>query len=107
METCFGRQQPGHHVARCPLKATNSASTQSIASNKIAASGIGRTTPQNSRPPRRNALNLGQGCVNHVNAEEVHAAPDVMYGEFLVNSTLATMLFDFGASHSFFCLFCA
>ena len=39
--------------------------------------------------------------MNHVNAEEVQAAPDVMYGEFLVNSTLATMLFDSGASHSF------
>jgi hypothetical protein len=39
--------------------------------------------------------------VNHVNAEEVQAAPDVMYGEFLVNSTLATVLFDFGALHSF------
>ena len=39
--------------------------------------------------------------MNHVNAEEVQATPDVMYDEFLVNSTLATMLFDFGASHSF------
>jgi hypothetical protein len=36
-----------------------------------------------------------------VNVEEVQAAPDVVYGEFLVNSTSATMLFDFGASHSF------
>jgi hypothetical protein len=39
--------------------------------------------------------------VNYVNAEEVQAASDVMYGEFLVNSTLAIMLFDFGTSHSF------
>ena len=39
--------------------------------------------------------------MNHVNAEEVQAAPDVMYGEFLVNSTIATVLFDSGASHSF------
>ena len=39
--------------------------------------------------------------MNHVNAEEVQATPDVVYGEFLVNSTLATMLFDSGASHSF------
>ena len=36
-----------------------------------------------------------------LNTEEVQAAPDVMYGEFLVKSTLATVLFDFGASHSF------
>ena len=39
--------------------------------------------------------------MNHVNAEEVQAAPDVVYGEFLVNSTLATVLFDSSASHSF------
>jgi hypothetical protein len=36
-----------------------------------------------------------------VNAEEVHAAPDVVYGEFLVNLVSASVLFDFGASHSF------
>ena len=40
METCFGCQQLGHHVAQCPLKAANSAPAQSVASNKIAASGI-------------------------------------------------------------------
>ena len=36
-----------------------------------------------------------------MNVEEVQAAPDVVYGEFLVNSTFATVLFDSGASHSF------
>jgi hypothetical protein len=36
-----------------------------------------------------------------MNAEEVQAAPNVMYGEFLVNCTLVTMLFDSCASHSF------
>ena len=39
--------------------------------------------------------------MNHINAEEVQAAPDVVYDEFLVNSTLATMLFDSNASHLF------
>ena len=36
-----------------------------------------------------------------MNVEEVQAAPDVVYVEFLVNSTSSTMLFDSGASHSF------
>jgi hypothetical protein len=36
-----------------------------------------------------------------MNAEEVQAVPDVVYGEFIVNSTSATVLFDFGASYSF------
>ena len=39
--------------------------------------------------------------MNHVNAEEVHVTLDVVDGEFLVNSTLATVLFDSGGSHSF------
>ena len=39
--------------------------------------------------------------MNHINAEEVQAAPDVVYGEFLVNSTLTTVFFDSSASHSF------
>ena len=39
--------------------------------------------------------------MNHVSAEEVQEAPDVLYSEFLVNSTLATVLFDSSASHSF------
>jgi hypothetical protein len=39
--------------------------------------------------------------VNHVNAEEVQEALDVVYGEFLVNSTLVTVLFDFITSHLF------
>jgi hypothetical protein len=95
METYFGCQQPRHRVAQCPLKAANSAPTQSIASNKPAASGTGHTAPQNSGPPRRNALNFGQGRVNHVNAEEIQAAPNVVYGEFL-----ATVLFDYSTSHS-------
>ena len=71
METYFGCRQPGHRVAQCPLKAANSAPSQSIASNKTAALGTGRIAPQNSGPPRRNAPNFGQGRVNHVNAEEV------------------------------------
>ena len=36
-----------------------------------------------------------------MNAEEVQDAPDVVYGEFQVNSASASMLFDSGASHSF------
>jgi hypothetical protein len=39
--------------------------------------------------------------VNHVNAEEVQATPDVVYNEFIVNSTLVTVLFDSAASHLF------
>jgi hypothetical protein len=39
--------------------------------------------------------------VNHVYAEEAEDAPGVILGEFLVQSVLATVLFNSGASHSF------
>jgi hypothetical protein len=55
LEACFGCHQLEHRVTQCPYKATNSAPAQSVASNKTAASGIGRTAPSNFGPPRRNA----------------------------------------------------
>src|SRR4051812_35597811 len=36
-----------------------------------------------------------------MHAEEAQEAPDVVLGMFSVNSVLARVLFDFGASHSF------
>jgi hypothetical protein len=36
-----------------------------------------------------------------VNAETTQEAPEVMLGTFSVNSIYATILFNFGASHSF------
>ena len=39
--------------------------------------------------------------INHVDAKEAQQAAGVALGEFLVNSVMATVLFDSGASHSF------
>jgi hypothetical protein len=39
--------------------------------------------------------------VNHIDAQEAQQAPGVVLGEFLVEFTPATVLFDSGASHSF------
>ena len=39
--------------------------------------------------------------MNHISAQEAQNAQGVVLGEFLVNSVLATVLFDSGASHSF------
>jgi len=39
--------------------------------------------------------------VNHVSAETAMEEPKVMIGMFDVHSTPATILFDFGASHTF------
>jgi uncharacterized MnhB-related membrane protein len=35
--------------------------------------------------------------LNHLTAEDAASAPDVALGEFLVDSVLATVLFDTGA----------
>jgi hypothetical protein len=43
----------------------------------------------------------GRARVNHVDAQEAQQAPGVVLGEFLVEFTFATVLFDSGASHSF------
>jgi hypothetical protein len=39
--------------------------------------------------------------VNHVFAETTFEAPEVMMGTFSVNSIFATILYDYGALHSF------
>src|SRR5215216_4708061 len=41
------------------------------------------------------------GRLFHMNSEEAQEAPDVVLGMFSVNSVLARVLFDSGASHSF------
>jgi hypothetical protein len=80
--TSYGCRQPRHHITQCPYGATSSALAYSIASNRTATSGVGRTAPQNYGPSRRNTQSFGQGRVNNVNVEEVQAAPDVMYSGF-------------------------
>ena len=42
-----------------------------------------------------------KGHVNHVNMEEVMEETDAVIGTFQINSFLALVLFDTGASHSF------
>jgi hypothetical protein len=41
------------------------------------------------------------GKVNHMTSDEAQQAQDVVLGMFLVSSHPATILFNFGASHSF------
>jgi hypothetical protein len=55
--------------------------------------------PQRQNSYQKPAPNTGK--VNHVSIETVLAEPEVMLGTFDVNSTPATVLFDFGASQSF------
>ena len=68
---------------------------------RTAALGLGRGGQQALGSQKKPTQSFGRGRVNHIDAQEAQEAPDVVLGEFLVNSTLTTVLFDSGASHSF------
>jgi hypothetical protein len=57
----------------------------------------GKQTPQSNKGQQ----SQGRGRVNHVSAETTQENPQVVLGMFFVNSILASVLFDSGASHSF------
>ena len=58
----------------------------------------------NNQTPQGNEgqQNYMHGRVNHVTTETAQEAPDVVIGMFFVNSKPASVLFDFGASHSWY-----
>jgi hypothetical protein len=77
----------GHLARQCP--------------NKLSAPGVGgQSRPQGQQ-------NYTYGKINHVTMEEAQQAQDVALGMFLTSSHPATVLFDWGASHSFISLFVA
>ena len=82
---CYHCGEAGHYANHYPRK-QNQLTPQGQHSNQ-------KGTPQKPAP--------NTGKVNHVSSETVLAQPEVMLGTFDVNSTLATVLFDSGALHSF------
>jgi hypothetical protein len=61
-----------------------------------------RHLPPTQSPTKTTARqNFVCGSVNHVTVDEAQEAPDVVLGMFSVNSTIAIILFDSGALHSF------
>ena len=102
--TCFNCRELGHYAANYPYKQNhNQTPTQGNSSESIrtVASGAGRGSPQVSGSQKKPAQSFGRGRVNHIDAQEVQEALDVVLGEFLVDSVSVTVLFDSGASHSF------
>jgi hypothetical protein len=94
-KACFNCRETEHFIANCPYKNV----TPSVFSNSVNGSkqmtGITRGAPAKTQP------SFEKDKVNHVYANEAEDAPGVVLDEFLVQSFLATILFDFGASHSF------
>ena len=97
VKTCFHCREARHYKANCPYL---SQPAPSVFSNSMQGpkqpTGANRTAPAKSQQQ-----SFGKAKVNHVNAEEAEDAPGVIFGEFLVQSALASVLFDSGASHSF------
>jgi hypothetical protein len=94
-KACFNCKESDHFIANCPYqKATLSVFSNSVNGPKQMAGPI-RSVPAKTQS------SFGKAKVNHVYAEQTEGTPDVVLGEFLVQSFLGTILFDSGASHSF------
>jgi hypothetical protein len=94
-KACFNYRETGHFIANYPYKKV----TSSVFSNSV--NGLKQMTGITRGAPAKTQLSFGKAKVNHVYAEEAEDAPGVVLSEFLVQSFLATVFFDFGASHSF------
>jgi hypothetical protein len=90
--TCFKCGELGHYANACPKRNPPHTPVQNQQQTRS-----GNQSPQNNKGQQSYA----RGKAMHVDAEIAHENPRVVLGIFLVNSTPASVLFDFGASHSF------
>jgi hypothetical protein len=97
---CWHCGDPSHFKNNCPqLKAPGPTYSNSVNGPKIPSAPTSKAPPSNSQQSRTQYQ--GRARVNHVDAQEAQQAPGVVLGEFLVEFTPTTVLFDSGASHSF------
>jgi hypothetical protein len=100
----FNYREIGHFIASCPYannKPATSAFSNSVNGPRPALSGANRVPIQSNNTGNNNQQSFGRARVNHINTQGAQDAQGIVLGEFLVSSVLATILFDFGASHSF------
>jgi hypothetical protein len=95
LKTCFNRRETGHFIAKYSYPKT----APSTFSNSM--NGPKQMTGLACVAPGKTQQSYGKAKVNHVYVEQDEDTPDVVLGEFLVQSFLAIVLFDFGATHSF------
>jgi hypothetical protein len=89
---CFHSVEQGHWVMQCPKKAAQ------LQSGPIAPAkqNVSQPVAGNRSQPRYN-----HGRLNHLEAEAVQETPGMTVGMFPVDSHIAEVLFDTGATHSF------
>src|SRR6185295_5266786 len=97
--------ETGHYIANYPYAKKQACCISlhnSVNGPRPPVSGANRVPVGSNNKGNNNIQqSYGRARVNHINAQEAHGAQGVVLGEFLVCSTLAKILFDSGASHSF------
>jgi hypothetical protein len=107
VRACFNCRETGHFIANCPYaknKPATSAFSNTVNGPRPAPTGANRVPIRNNdngQQTKQSQQSFGRARVNHIDAQEAQGAQGVVLGEYLVNSALATVLFDSGASHSF------
>jgi hypothetical protein len=107
VRACFNCRETGHFIANCPYaknKPATSAFSNTVNGPRPALTGANRVpirNNDNSQQMKQPQQSFGRARVNHIDAQEAQEAQGIVLGEYLVNSALATVLFDSGASHSF------
>jgi hypothetical protein len=107
VRACFNCRETGHFIANCPYaknKPATSAFSNIVNGPRPALTGANRVPihhNDNSQQMKQPQQSFGRARVNHIDALEAQEAQGIVLGEYLVNSALATVLFDSGASHSF------
>src|SRR3954463_12934417 len=91
---CHKCGQPGHHAANCrPVQSHNAPCSPD---NRKKSSRKHRF-----RDCKDMSSAISCARVTHVKMQEARESPRMVMGTLLVNSVPASVLFDFGASHSF------
>jgi hypothetical protein len=87
----FNYGERGHFANACPKPRART--NQTLAAQS--------TLDRNNYTPMAAIQNFVRGRINHLVIEDAQEAPDIVLGTFLVNSNIAIILFDSGASHLF------
>ena len=100
----FNCREIRHYIANCPYAKNKPAAlafSNSVNGPRPPVSGANSVPIGSNNKDNNSQQPYVRARVNHINAQEAQDAQGVVLGEFLVSSTLATVLFDSEASHSF------